>query len=84
MGAALAVSGANAQAGIEIAIVHLFFNLSAAILIYPVERIRQLPLQAARILAAVAVKSRKVAVLYVATMFYCFPILLIYLTKFFE
>jgi sodium-dependent phosphate cotransporter len=84
MGAALAVSGANAQAGIEIAIVHLFFNLSAAILIYPVERIRQLPLQAARILAAVAVKSRKVAVLYVATMFYGFPILLIYLTKFFE
>ena len=84
MGAALAVSGANAQAGIEIAIVHLFFNLSAAILIYPVERIRQLPLQAARILAAVAVKSRKVAVLYVATMFYGFPILLIYLTKVFD
>ena len=84
MGAALAVSGVNAQAGIEIALVHLFFNLSAAILIYPVERIRQVPLRAARILAAVAVKSRKVALCYVATMFYGFPALLIYLTKVFE
>jgi sodium-dependent phosphate cotransporter len=84
MGAALAVSGANAQAGIEIALVHLFFNLSAAILIYPVERIRQVPLRAARILAAVAVKSRKLALCYVATMFYGFPALLIYLTKVFE
>jgi sodium-dependent phosphate cotransporter len=84
MGAALAVSGVNAQAGIEIAIVHLFFNLSAAILIYPVERIRQVPLRAARILAAVAVKSRKLALCYVATMFYGFPALLIYLTKVFD
>jgi len=84
MGAALAVSGVNALAGIEIALVHLFFNLSGAILIYPVKRIRQLPLQAARILAATAVKSRKLALFYVATMFYGFPALLIYGMQFFK
>ena len=69
MGAALAVSGPNAIAGIEIALVHLFFNLSGAILIYPVRRIRQVPLQAARMLAAAAVKSRKLALFYVGAMF---------------
>ena len=84
MGAALAVSGANALAGIEIALVHLLFNLSAALLIYPVRRIRQVPLQAARILAATAVKSRKLAMFYVGTMFYGFPILLIYVTQLFQ
>lgn len=84
MGAALAVSGVNALAGIEIALVHLFFNLSGAILIYPVRRIRQVPLQAARILAATAVKSRKLALFYVGAMFYGFPALLIYVTQFFK
>jgi sodium-dependent phosphate cotransporter len=84
MGAALAVSGPNAIAGIEIALVHLFFNLSGAILIYPVRRIRQVPLQAARMLAAAAVKSRKLALFYVGTMFYGFPALLIYVTQLFK
>ena len=84
MGAALAVSGPNAIAGIEIALVHLFFNLSGAILIYPVRRIRQVPLQAARMLAAAAVKSRKLALVYVGTMFYGFPALLIYVTQLFK
>jgi len=81
MGAALAVSGPNALAGVEIAIVHLFFNLSGTILIYPVRRIRQVPLQAARMLAAAAVRSKKLALFYVATMFYGFPALLIYVTQ---
>ena len=84
MGAALAVSGPNAIAGIEIALVHLFFNLSGAILIYPVRRIRQVPLQAARMLAAAAVKSRKLALFYVGAMFYGFPALLIYVTQLFK
>ncbi|MEE9132417.1 MAG: Na/Pi symporter [Gemmatimonadota bacterium] len=56
--AALAVTGPNAQWGIAIALVHLFFNMSATLLIYPVERIRDIPLRAARRLAAVAVRSR--------------------------
>ena len=81
MGAALAVSGPNALAGVEIAIVHLFFNLSGTILIYPVKRIRQVPLQAAKMLTAAAVRSKKLALFYVATMFYGFPALLIYVTQ---
>lgn len=71
--AALAVTGPNAQWGIAIALVHLFFNMSATLLIYPVERIRDIPLRAARRLAAVAVRSRKYAFLYVVLLFYGLP-----------
>jgi len=82
--ATLAVSGANAQAGVEIALVHVLFNLSGIVLIYPVPFIRRLPLLAARRLAQSAVESRKWALLYVAGLFYGLPSILVVLNKFFE
>ena len=81
LAAALAVSGPNATAGIEIAVVHLLFNLSGTILVYPVRAIRRLPLRAATRLAEVAVESRKVALLYVGVLFYGVPALLIFLSR---
>ena len=81
--AALAVTGPNAQAGIIIALVHLCFNVSATLLIYPVPRIRNLPLRAATRLADIAVRSRKMAFSYVVLMFYGLPALLIALDKLF-
>lgn len=74
--AALAVTGPNARWGITIALVHLLFNLSATLLIYPIPRIRNIPLTAARRLAAVAIHSRKYALLYVVLLFYVLPALL--------
>ncbi len=82
--ATLAVSGANAHAGVEIALVHLLFNLSGIALIYPVPFIRRLPLVAARSLARAAVESRKWALLYVLALFYGLPAILVVLNKFFE
>jgi len=82
--ATLAVSGANAHAGVEIALVHLLFNLSGIVLIYPVPFIRRLPLVAARSLAQAAVESRKWALLYVLALFYGLPAILVVLNKFFE
>ncbi|MCH8016847.1 MAG: Na/Pi symporter [Acidobacteria bacterium] len=82
--ATLAVSGANAHAGVEIALVHLLFNLSGIALIYPVPFIRRLPLVAARSLARAAVESRKWALLYVLGLFYGLPAMLVVLNKFFE
>ena len=82
--ATLAVSGANAHAGLEIALVHLLFNLSGLILIYPVPFIRRLPLAAARRLAEVAVKSPRWALFYVAGLFYGLPAILIVLNKLLE
>lgn len=73
--AALAATDANAEAGLTIALVHLLFNLSGTLLIYPFEPIRRIPLRFATKLADVAVRSKAVAITYVLTLFYGVPIL---------
>ncbi len=73
--AALAVTGENASAGLTIALVHLLFNVSGTVLIYPIKQIRNIPLGAARKLADIAVESRKWALLYILLVFYALPTL---------
>ena len=73
--AALAATGPNARWGITVAIVHFLFNLCATALIYPFPRIREIPLNAARRLAAIAVESRRWALVYVLGLFYGVPLL---------
>ena len=82
--AALAVSGSNAAAGLEIALVHLLFNLSGLVLIYPVQAIRRVPLEAARQVTRLALRSRKLTVLWVALLFYGLPALCIAIGRLFE
>jgi sodium-dependent phosphate cotransporter len=79
--AALAVTGPNARWGITIALVHLMFNMSATLVIYPTGRVRNIPLTAARRLAAVAVRSRRWAILYVVLLFYGVPALFAVLNR---
>jgi sodium-dependent phosphate cotransporter len=73
--AALAATGPNARWGITIALVHFLFNLSATLFIYPIPRIREIPLNAARKLASIAVESRRWALIYVLALFYGVPLL---------
>lgn len=73
--AALAATDQNAALGLTVALVHLLFNLSGILLIYPVERIRNIPLWLARHLADVAVRSKVLAILYVLVLFYGIPAL---------
>jgi sodium-dependent phosphate cotransporter len=79
--AALAVTGVNARAGVTIALVHLLFNLSGTLLIFPTAAIRNLPLAAARRLADVAVRSRTLALAYVVILFYGLPALFALLNR---
>ncbi len=81
--AALAATGQNAAAGLTIALVHLLFNLTATVLIYPVKRIRNIPLAAARKLADIAVESRKWALVYVVLLFYVLPAFFAFLNSVF-
>jgi sodium-dependent phosphate cotransporter len=81
--AALAVTGPNAHFGIVIALVHLGFNMSATLLIYPAPRIRSIPLRAAMWLGDVAVRSRKWAFFYVVALFYGLPALMVVLARLF-
>ena len=79
--ASLAVSGPNAQAGITIALVHLLFNMSGILIIYPWDKIRSLPLRAAEGLAETASVSKRYAVIYSLGIFYGLPGLLIVVQK---
>jgi sodium-dependent phosphate cotransporter len=82
--ASLAVTGVHAAEGVTIALVHLFFNLSGTLLVYPVPAIRNIPLAAARKLADVATKSRHWAVVYVLLLFYGVPALFAVLRQVFN
>jgi sodium-dependent phosphate cotransporter len=73
--AALAATDVNAHAGLTIALVHLLFNLTGTLLIYPFEPLRRLPLLCARKLADIALRSRVWAIGYVVALFYAIPLL---------
>jgi len=79
--ASLAVSSGSAALGVQIALVHLLFNLIGIGIVYPVAAIRQIPLRAATWLAAVAVGSKKTAISYILVLFYGLPALLIAVSK---
>ena len=79
--AALAVSGPNAIYGLEIALVHLMFNLTGTLLIYPLEITRSVPLRMARYLTTLALRSRKLTLFWVAALFYGVPALLLFVNR---
>ena len=82
--ASLAVSGPNATYGIQIALIHFMFNLSGMILIYPVERIRNIPLALARWVSDWAVRSRKIAILRIVMMYFVVPGAFVFLYNLFK
>ena len=82
--AALAVSGPNAAAGLEIALVHLLFNMSGLLLIYPLKAVRRVPLEAARQVTRLALRSRKLTVVWVVLLFYGLPALCVAIGRLFE
>jgi solute carrier family 34 (sodium-dependent phosphate cotransporter) len=73
--AAMAATDVNAQAGLTIALVHLLFNLTGTVLIYPYEPIRRIPMRLASGLADIAVESKGWAIVYVICLFYAIPVL---------
>ena len=79
--ASMAVSGANAQAGIIIALVHFLFNVTGIVMIYPIPAVREIPLGLARWFAGVARQSRGWVVVYILVLFYGLPSLFAFLSR---
>ena len=75
--AATAISGANSVFALQIALVHLLYNLFGVIVIYGIPFLRELPIKGAETLADVAVKNKLVALGYIAGMFFVIPFVLI-------
>jgi sodium-dependent phosphate cotransporter len=73
--ALLAALATGTLSGMTIALVHLLFNMFAIALIYPIRKIRYIPVALAEKLADVAADRKWLAVAYVGTMFILIPIL---------
>ncbi|MBA2529163.1 MAG: Na/Pi symporter [Euzebyales bacterium] len=61
-------------AGLQIALVHLLFNVAGTLLFYPIPALRRLPLALARRLADQAVKRRGLVLAYVVVVFVGVPL----------
>ncbi|MFC7337488.1 Na/Pi symporter [Haloferula chungangensis] len=78
--AATAVSGANSVFALQIAFVHLIYNVLGVIVIYGIPFLRKLPLFAASTLADAAVRNKFVAIGYIVGVFFLLPGLLIFVS----
>ena len=70
--AALAAPSDKLAAALQIALVHLFFNISGIVLFYPIPRTRW-PIGMAKKLGEITAKYRWFAVLYLIVMFFIIP-----------
>jgi len=71
-------------AGITIAFVHLVFNLTGILIVYPIKWLRNVPIRLARFTAEICTKHRVFAIVYVLGLFYAVPVGLILLSKLFK
>ena len=67
----------NPIAGLAIALCHVFFNFLGATVIFPIKKIRSIPINLARALGRATLKNRLVGVAYIAVTFFLIPFMLI-------
>ena len=75
--AATAVGGAVASSALQIALVHLMFNVFAVVVIFGLPFLRELPLQGAEWLADIAAEKKIFAAIWMLGVFVVLPLLLI-------
>ena len=78
--AAMAVSGEHAILGLQIALVHLCFNVLGVAVLYGVPWCRDWPINCAEWLAEQAQKNKLAVVAYIGTVFFAIPSLMIVVT----
>lgn len=71
-------------AGIAIAFVHLIFNLTGILIIYPIKWLRSAPPRLARFIAEKCSERKILAFAYVLILFYILPVTLILVSKLFR
>lgn len=79
--AATAVSGDYSQFALQIAFVHLIYNILGVIVIYSIPFLRGIPPKCAEMLAGAAVKNKLYALGYIAGVFFIIPALLIFVSN---
>jgi len=79
--AALVTSGPGRSAALAAAFTHVLFNVFGVLVLYPIPRVRQLPVWLAEQLGRLTIQSRWYGVAYVLGVFFLLPFLLIMLTE---
>ncbi|WP_374417194.1 Na/Pi symporter [Ectopseudomonas oleovorans] len=79
--AATAITGPTAEVAMQIALVHLLFNLLGILIIYALPFLRGVPPMIAEGLATLAQRSKLYVVAYIAGLFFALPLLLIGITQ---
>ncbi len=72
---ALLAALAGNKAGLTIAFVHLLFNVCGTLLFFVPPWTRRIPIHIARFLASIFVRRKKLAIVYIAAVFFIIPIL---------
>ncbi|MDB4837098.1 Na/Pi symporter [Marinomonas sp.] len=72
--AATAVTG-NAEAALQIAFIHLIYNILGVIVIYGIPMLRDIPVRAAEALGATAAENKFAALAYILAVFFFMPAL---------
>lgn len=80
---AILASFAGTEAGVTIAFVHLLFNLLGIAIFYPFRFTRTMIIRIAVQFGDISARSKKFAFLYVLTMFFIVPLVLILISKIF-
>ncbi len=75
--AATAVTGVNAIFALQVALVHLVYNILGVVVIYGIPFLRNIPIRASESLAEMAMKKKLYVALYISFLFFLVPLLLI-------
>ena len=79
--ALLASLVAGTHAPLAVAFGHLAFNIYGILLIWPIEKIRNIPIIMSEKFAAVAVRNRMIPVVYILVVFFLIPLTLIFIVR---
>ncbi|NNE20130.1 MAG: Na/Pi cotransporter family protein, partial [Myxococcales bacterium] len=75
--AATAITGASALPALQIALVHLTYNVLGVVVIYGIPLLRDVPVQNAQALARMVRKRKSVALMYIIGVFFVGPLVAI-------
>ncbi len=78
---ALLASMTGTPGAVTVALVHLLFNISGILIIYPIPAIRRIPLRLATALAAATAEKKYYAILYMVGVFFVMPLLFVLIDK---
>lgn len=78
--ALLAALATGEAAAVSVALTHLLFNLTGALIFYPLKPLRAIPLALARGMGNLAARNRPLALAYIAVAFFGLPLLLLVIT----